>query len=297
MQNTSITKLKNAISKNFLDVGPSTAQIKELILDVFVAANKQEVNDIIFFKKDRVAVSFKKDGLTKLYREVPESLSRYFMLNIQTLGNIKASERGIVDTSSRLSNQFVKYRVAQVPISTTGLLITYRQLFQHHLRGDCFSQQYKKAVLDSLMTPGLVIISGSTSSRKSTFISSVLTSDLLKNKNIISIEDPLEYEIKNVKQVELGDKCKVDAGLKAVLRHSPDIIYIGEVRDSETAKIAIEASKSGHAIITTTHSSSVQAVSSRWINEFNILREDIESYVTLTSHHTLNKGEVNVQYR
>lgn len=102
---------------------------------------------------------------------------------------------------------------------------------------------------------GMILISGSTGSGKTTTAYSFINDLVSKNINIISIEDPIEYRIDEITQVQVNKKVGIDFdnGLKSILRQDPDVIFVGEIRDLETAKIAIKASTTGHLVISTIH--------------------------------------------
>ena len=102
---------------------------------------------------------------------------------------------------------------------------------------------------------GILLVTGSTGSGKTTTVYSILNDLLNSKKNIMTIEDPVEYKIKGINQIQVNDKIGLtfDVGLRSILRQDPDIIMIGEIRDVETAKIAIRAASTGHLVISTMH--------------------------------------------
>lgn len=102
---------------------------------------------------------------------------------------------------------------------------------------------------------GILLVTGSTGSGKTTTVYSILNDLLNSKKNIMTIEDPVEYKIKGINQIQVNNKIGLtfDVGLRSILRQDPDIIMIGEIRDVETAKIAIRAASTGHLVISTMH--------------------------------------------
>ena len=102
---------------------------------------------------------------------------------------------------------------------------------------------------------GILLVTGSTGSGKTTTVYSILNDLLNSKKNIMTIEDPVEYKIKGINQIQVNNKIGLtfDVGLRSILRQDPDIIIIGEIRDVETAKIAIRAASTGHLVISTMH--------------------------------------------
>ena len=102
---------------------------------------------------------------------------------------------------------------------------------------------------------GILLVTGSTGSGKTTTVYSILNDLLNSKKNIMTIEDPVEYKIKGINQIQVNDKIGLtfEVGLRSILRQDPDIIMIGEIRDEKTAKIAIRAASTGHLVISTMH--------------------------------------------
>ena len=125
---------------------------------------------------------------------------------------------------------------------------------------------------------GLIILTGPTGSGKTTTLYSLLneTSEML-NRNVITLEDPIERENNQVLQVQVNEKAGVTytTGLKAILRHDPDIIMVGEIRDGETAKIAVRAALTGHLVLTTMHTRDAKGAIYR-LQEFGVNQQEIE---------------------
>ena len=109
---------------------------------------------------------------------------------------------------------------------------------------------------------GMLLVTGPTGSGKTTTLYASLTQLKTKTQNIVTIEDPVEYVLNEINQVQINQKAKLDfaRGLKSILRQDPDIIMIGEIRDKETAEIAVRAATTGHLVLTTLHTN--DAVSS-----------------------------------
>ena len=125
-------------------------------------------------------------------------------------------------------------------------------------------------ILESVIAKphGMILITGPTGSGKSTTLYSSLVK--LKNSNpynIVTIEDPVEYDLNGVSQVEVDhQKMTFASALKSVLRHDPDIVMVGEMRDKETAEIAIKASMTGHLVLSTLHTNSAPGAITRLID-------------------------------
>ncbi|MCO4782008.1 MAG: Flp pilus assembly complex ATPase component TadA [Candidatus Cloacimonetes bacterium] len=115
---------------------------------------------------------------------------------------------------------------------------------------------------------GIVLVTGPTGSGKSTTLYSVLNTIKSKEKNIITIEDPVEYQLEGVSQIQVKSKIgfTFSAGLRSILRQDPDVVMVGEIRDSETASIAIQASQTGHLVFSTLHTNDTTGAITRLIN-------------------------------
>lgn len=137
---------------------------------------------------------------------------------------------------------------------------------------------------------GLLLISGPTSSGKTTTIYSLLFNEFSRNRRIITIEDPIEKKTDSFIQVEINEKAGLTyaEALKAALRHDPDIIMIGEIRDAQTARIAIRAAMTGHLVISTIHANHSEGCISR-LREFGCAQLDIkETLIGLVSQRLVN---------
>ncbi|MGD6940811.1 competence type IV pilus ATPase ComGA [Cytobacillus gottheilii] len=125
---------------------------------------------------------------------------------------------------------------------------------------------------------GLIILTGPTGSGKTTTLYSLLNeTSHIYNRNVITLEDPIEKENDQVMQVQVNEKAGVSyaTGLKAILRHDPDIIMVGEIRDAETAQIAVRASLTGHLVLTTMHTRDAQGAIVR-LQEFGVSLLEIQ---------------------
>lgn len=125
---------------------------------------------------------------------------------------------------------------------------------------------------------GLIILTGPTGSGKTTTLYSLLNENAhLYHRNVISLEDPIEKTQENVLQIQVNEKAGItySTGLKAILRHDPDIIMVGEIRDAETAHIAVRAAMTGHLVITTMHTRDAKGAIYR-LMEFGINKQEID---------------------
>ncbi|RMD98512.1 MAG: type II/IV secretion system protein, partial [Calditrichaeota bacterium] len=110
---------------------------------------------------------------------------------------------------------------------------------------------------------GLIILTGPTGSGKSTTLIAALHSIMDPSKNVVSVEEPVEYLIRGARQVKLGPKLNFDQALRSVLRHDPDIVMVGEIRDLKSAEIAVSLANTGHITFTTLHTNDAPSAVSR----------------------------------
>ncbi|MFN3478468.1 MAG: GspE/PulE family protein, partial [bacterium] len=138
-----------------------------------------------------------------------------------------------------------------------------------------FNQENVKKIYQIIGKPyGFVVVSGPTGAGKTTTLFSILKELNLESKNIVTIEDPIEYELENITQVQVNEKIGLtfDNALKYILRQDPDIILVGEIRDEETLRIAVQASLTGHLVLTTIHANDAISSITR-MKEMNVNQE------------------------
>lgn len=168
------------------------------------------------------------------------------------INNMQLSLRFAVINNLNYTNGVLRILNSNIKVNANNLshVSSQNSYFRSLLRKDC----------------GLIIFSGPTGSGKTTTLYSLLKS--VKNKKIYSIEDPVEVYIEDMVQIEVNDAMGMDyaSGIKQILRHDPDIIMIGEIRDEKAAKMAVVAANTGHLVLTTLHASRATSVISRMID-------------------------------
>jgi general secretion pathway protein E len=225
-----------------------------------------------------LAVQLRVDGELENYRELPAACHSAVTSRLKVLAGLDIAEKRAAQ-DGRITSQFgarsrkVDIRVATLP-TRYGERITLRLLTPHDskisLAGlgmrDCSLAAFSEA---TARPHGLVLLTGPTGSGKSTTLY-VAIEQLLESRggNVITIEDPVEYEIAGASQVEVdsADKVNFSKALRSVLRHDPDVVMIGEIRDAETASIAVKASLTGHLVFSTLHTNTAAGVVTRLID-------------------------------
>jgi len=255
--------LKETIAK------ASTTKLLEIIIEGALAL---EATDIHFEPGEKaVAVRFRIDGRLLPIIEIPEKSYKLVSSRIKTSAGIKL-DRQQVSQDGRFSvnvpDQQLDIRVNTVP-SAYGETIELRLLtFKRFLTLDQlnFPEATKQAILAATKRPqGLILFTGPTGSGKTTSLYAVLSLLNQPEKKVVTIEDPIEYRLNGIEQVQVRPDQGFDfpQALRAVLRQDPDVIMVGEIRDKETAEIAVDAALTGHLVLSTLHTNSSSAAFAR----------------------------------
>lgn len=255
-----------------LDPNDAVALCDELLY----AALVREASDIhIDPGPDNVVIRMRVDGELEPYRTLPTSvlgglISRYKVLSGMDIAEKRAPQDGGFAHRFGVPTTKVDIRVASLPTKhgermTLRLLATQTEtLTVERLGMSAHDQQlFERTVA---MPHGLVLLTGPTGSGKTTTLYAALRRLTASQAgNVITIEDPIEYAIPGVAQVEVdsADKVSFSRALRSVLRHDPDVVMIGEIRDFETADVAIKASLTGHLVFSTLHTNSAAGVVTR----------------------------------
>lgn len=245
--------------------------------DILDAAVMKQASDIhIDPDKKLFRIRFRVDGHLETYREIEMVHYSSLMSRLKVLAGMDIAEKRSPQDGyikHRTSNdRSIEMRVASLP-TKYGEKMTLRlmdmQIQDVSLQNLGFEEDELNILKEILAKPhGMVLITGPTGSGKSTTLYSSLVS--LKNSNpynIVTIEDPVEYDLSEVSQVEVDhQKMTFASALKSVLRHDPDVVMVGEMRDKETAEIAIKASMTGHLVLSTLHTNSAAGAITRLID-------------------------------
>jgi type II secretory ATPase GspE/PulE/Tfp pilus assembly ATPase PilB-like protein len=209
-----------------------------------------------------MTVRFRVDGLLQTAEFVPADFKASVIARIKILGNMDISEHRLPQDGRiklRAKNQAVDIRLSTMP-SLHGEKVVMRLLDLNNaalpLSGTGLAPENLKEMSRLIRRPqGLLFVTGPTGSGKTSTLYAALNDILSETINIITIEDPIEYEMASVTQVGVNDRVGLTFAscLRAVLRQDPDVILVGEVRDLETARIAMQASLTGHLVFATLH--------------------------------------------
>ena len=212
--------------------------------------------------EDNVKVRFRIDGVLCEYMRMPQNAYLKVCSRIKIMAGIDITEKRVPqDGKIQMSYNGLKYdfRLSTLP-TVYGEKIVIRILYSKKSRRLLdelgFDPEGISFIKDMLEHQhGIVLVTGPTGSGKSTTLYSMLSSMNSKEKNILTIEDPVEFSIEGINQVGVCNKTGVTfaSGLRSLLRQDPDVIMIGEIRDEETAKIAVRAAITGHLVLSTLH--------------------------------------------
>lgn len=238
----------------------NTSELFDLVL---AAAINQNASDIHFEPaEDSYAIRFRIDGVLQQAVMLPGASIKQLVSRIKMHANLKLdlSEKPQDGRfSMQIGNQEVDFRVSSLP-SQYGESIVMRILRQDmqqlRLEELGFNEHDLTMIRDAITKPyGMIIITGPTGSGKTTTLYAVLNELNSSEKKIITLEDPIEYRLKGIEQsqIESSKQYSFADALRACLRQDPDILMVGEIRDEETARIALNAALTGHLVLTTIH--------------------------------------------
>ena len=252
-------------SEDLLDTHDD-APIIRLINALFTQAIKQKASDIhIETSEERVLVRNRIDGVLQEILDIQRVIAPLVISRVKVMAKLDIAEKRIPQDgriSLRIGGHNIDVRVSTLP-SNHGERIVLRILDQEsaqlnmHILG--MPQHILQPIESMIAQPhGILLVTGPTGSGKTTSLYAMLTQLNQVSRNILTIEDPIEYDLPGIGQTQVNPKVDMTfaKGLRAILRQDPDIVMIGEIRDLETAEIAVQASLTGHLVLSTLHTNS-----------------------------------------
>lgn len=248
------------VSEEDLAEDSPIAQTVTLLIEFAVKSSASDIH--IEPREDSVQVRYRVDGVLREANKLPKKVQAALVSRIKILANLKIDERRIPqDGRFKISQGGKMYalRVSTLPVAD-GEKVVIRLLDESNnaltMKELGFWGGALKTINDAITEPhGMILVTGPTGSGKSTTLFSVLS--LLNNStvNISTVEDPIEYKIRGANQTQVNPKAGMTfaSGLRALLRQDPNIIMVGEIRDSETADMAVQAALTGHLVFSTLH--------------------------------------------
>jgi type IV pilus assembly protein PilB len=245
------------------DVTNLDSPIVRLVNQMLANAVIQKASDIhIDPQETKVIVRFRVDGVLRVERVLPRHMQSVLTARIKIMANLDITENRIPqDGRIKINLEFhpIDLRISTLP-TVYGEKIVMRILDMGATLNDItkigFNTLNYKRFADLIDQPtGIVLITGPTGSGKSSTLYAALNKLNSEEVNIITIEDPVEYQLEGINQIQVNTNVGMTfaAGLRSILRQDPNIIMVGEIRDKETAEIAIRASLTGHLVLSTLH--------------------------------------------
>ncbi len=239
-------------------------------------AVKEGASDV-HFEPDRegIQIRYRVDGLLHDVMIAPKSLQAGVISRIKILSQLDISEKRVPQDGRfeiKVGEKDIDIRISTLP-TAFGEKIVMRLLDKGSvligLEGLGFNSETLKEFDRYFRRPfGLILVTGATGSGKTTTLYSVLQMINTPEKNIVTIEDPVEYQLKRITQVQVNEKVGVSfaTGLRSILRQDPDVVMVGEIRDGETANLAIQAALTGHLVLSTLHTNDAPGAVARLID-------------------------------
>jgi general secretion pathway protein E len=252
------------------------APIIRLVNSVLFQAVRQRASDIHFESFERgLVVRYRIDGVLYPILTPPKHLQSSIIARLKIMAGLNIAEKRLPQDGRfaiRTAGKDVDLRVSVLPTSH-GERVVLRLLEKENrllnLSEMGFAPDRLRTIQQLIrLTHGILLVTGPTGSGKTTTLYAALSEINAPDKNIITVEDPVEYQLLGIGQMQVNPKINLTfaAGLRSILRQDPDVIMIGEIRDRETAEIAIHASLTGHLVFSTLHTNDAASAATRLID-------------------------------
>ena len=263
------------------DDGVSDALLVRLVNSLVLQAAEDGASDLHFVpQEDAFVVRQRVDGVLHEVQRLPRRLGRSVLTRLKVLAKLDIAERrkpqdGRITLSPRTAGRELDIRVAVLPTvegESSVMRLLDKSKRPPSLEEIGFSDRMRATIEQLIERPtGALLVTGPTGSGKSTTLYAALNALNRPDVNIITVEDPVEYRLPGVGQVQINHKAGLSfaLALRTILRSDPDVIMVGEIRDSETAKMAVESALTGHFVLSTLHTNDAPSVLSR-LNEMGV---------------------------
>jgi len=250
-----------------------SAPIIKFVNALFYQAIKKRASDIhIEVQEKRGEVRFRIDGMLIKNADLEKKVVNLIISRIKVISNLDISEKRIPQdgrTQIKIAGESLDIRVSVLP-TFYGERVVMRLLMQSSQIPQINELGFSTDLIDDVRkllrsSHGIILVTGPTGSGKTTSLHSFLREVEEPEKNLITVEDPVEYKSDNISQIQVNEKVGLTfaSALRSILRQDPDVIMIGEIRDEETASIAVRAALTGHLVFSTLHTNSAAATISR----------------------------------
>ncbi|MGB8815641.1 MAG: GspE/PulE family protein [Minisyncoccia bacterium] len=252
------------------------APVTKIVATILRYATEGNASDVhIEHMVNKIRVRFRVDGVLHTSLVLPAEVHQAVVARIKILSNMKLDEKRKPQDgrfSAKINGRKVDFRVSTFP-AYYGEKVVMRILDQERgvekLDKIGLSERSIEMIRDAIARPyGLILISGPTGSGKTTTLYSMLNEINKDEKNVLSLEDPIEYNIDGMSQSQVFPEIGYTfaSGLRTTLRQDPDVIMVGEIRDKETAQLAVQAALTGHLVLSTIHTNTATGVVPRLID-------------------------------
>jgi general secretion pathway protein E len=249
--------------EDILHAAAEDAPIIRFVNSLIFNAAKAKASDIHVEPGDKeIVVRYRVDGVLKEVRRAPKGHLSSIIARVKIMAGLNIAEKRLPQDGRirrKIAGKEVDMRVATAPVAH-GERITIRLLDKSAVMLDLDSigiaPDHLRVVRETIHRPhGIFLVTGPTGSGKTTTLYSALSEINTPDLNILTVEDPIEFQLEGISQVQVNSKIELTfaRGLRSFLRHDPDVIMVGEIRDFETAEIAIQASLTGHLVLSTIH--------------------------------------------
>jgi type IV pilus assembly protein PilB len=239
------------------------APVIEMVNQIILKAVTYDASDIhVEPVKDGLLVRFRVDGILQDSVSIPRSARAAIISRVKIMSKMDIAEKRLPQDGrfqAKVANRQIDFRVSTLP-GIHGEKVVIRLLdtskgVQHLSKLGMEQEDYERLLELIKKTTGICIVTGPTGSGKTSTLYSILDAIKSPQKNIITIEDPVEYQLERIYQVQVNTRIGMDFAniLRSVLRQDPDIIMLGEIRDTESAELAIRAALTGHLVVSTLH--------------------------------------------
>jgi type IV pilus assembly protein PilB len=263
------------------DDGISDAPIVRLVNSIIFQAAEEGASDIhVEPQESELLIRFRIDGVLHVAQRIPKRLTAGVTTRLKVLSKLDIAERrkpqdGRITLAAAAAGRQLDIRVATLP-TVEGETVTLRLLDKSRevptLESLGLSVEMRAQMSAILGKPtGALLVTGPTGSGKSTTLYAALAATSRPEINIITVEDPVEYRLGGIKQVQINTRAGLTfaTALRSILRSDPDVVMVGEIRDGETARISIEAALTGHFVLSTLHTNDAPSALTR-LNEMGV---------------------------
>ena len=254
------------------------ASVIRLVNELLLEALEQHASDVHVEPGERgLTVRYRVDGLLRV-QPVPPEINRFYaaiVTRLKIMSRLNIAEKRLPQDGRielRVAGRDIDVRVSIIPmLHGEGVVLRIldkgRMIFRLGEMG--MPEQIYNPFQDLISLPhGIVLVTGPTGSGKSTTLYAALSEIRSPNTKVITVEDPVEYQLDGISQIQVHSRIGLTfaAGLRSILRHDPDVILIGEIRDYETAEAAIQASLTGHLVFSTLHTNDAASAFTRLVD-------------------------------